>query len=104
MPWSNTPEERQRSSRVYGAEWRRKRQVQLERDRYRCQLQLEGCIGRATEVDHILGVDADPGHNHLRSVCASCHRQRTAQQGGGFRSNPGSRRAPDPPHRPNTQW
>ena len=104
MPWQKTPEERPCSSRVYGAEWKRKRQAQLERDRYRCQLQLESCTGRATEVDHLYGAAADPSHNHLRSVCSSCHKRRTAQQGGGFGANPGKRRAPDPPHRPRTRW
>jgi len=104
MPWSNDSESRRRSSRTYGANWRRKRLAQLERDRWRCQLRLPGCQGAASEVDHILGAEQDPDHQALRSVCSSCHKQRTAQQGGGFRTNPGKRRAADPPHRPNTRW
>ena len=56
----------------------------------------------ATEVDHILGADLDPGHTRLRSVCSSCHKQRTAQQGGGFRQQRSG--PPDPPHTSRTQW
>jgi 5-methylcytosine-specific restriction endonuclease McrA len=103
MPWDKkTPAERQRSNRTYGADWRRKRQAQLERDRWRCQLQLEGCQGAASEVDHILGAQADPNHTALRSVCSSCHKKRTAEQGGGWRKRNGP--APDPPHQARTQW
>jgi hypothetical protein len=37
-------------------EWRRVRRLVLERDRWRCQLQLpEVCEGRATQVHHTLG-------------------------------------------------
>ena len=71
MPWQKTPEERPCSSRVYGAEWKRKRQAQLERDRYRCQLQLESCTGRATEVDHLYGAAADPSQEDWAALTAA---------------------------------
>jgi 5-methylcytosine-specific restriction endonuclease McrA len=73
MPWNKDEAARKRSNRIYGADWRRKRAAQLEWDRHRRQLQLPGCTINATEVDHILGADLDPGHTQLRSVCASCH-------------------------------
>ena len=98
MSWANDRQSRQRSSRVYGADWRRKRLAQLERDRWRCQLRLEGCQGAATEVDHILGANADPGHTALRSVCSSCHKQRTARQGDH------RKKAADPAPTPRTDW
>jgi 5-methylcytosine-specific restriction endonuclease McrA len=101
MPWPTDPAARRRSNATYGADWRRKRRAQLERDRWRCQLRLEGCQGAASEVDHILGAQADPQHTALRSVCKSCHRKRTGQQG-----NSASRgAAPDPePLQHRTQW
>jgi 5-methylcytosine-specific restriction protein A len=41
------------------------------------------CVGRATEVDHIIqpeaGGTSDLGN--LRAVCGPCHRRRTGQQG-----------------------
>lgn len=102
MPWQNDPASRRRDAKVYGPEWRRARKRQLEADGYRCQLGLPGCTIRATEVDHVHGADADPHHRVLRSVCANCHRKRTAEQGGGYRNRDPRRSDPDP--RPRTQW
>ncbi len=58
----------------------------MERDGYRCQLGLPGCLGIATEVDHIAStayigvsreqVDADG----CQAVCAPCHSQKTAAE------------------------
>ena len=51
----------------------------LERDDYTCQIQLPGCTGLATDVDHI-GDRDDHSDDNLRSGCSSCHDRRTYQQ------------------------
>lgn len=51
----------------------------LQRDGYQCRLRLPGCLGRATEVDHIVPRAAGGpvfDLDNLRAVCASCHRKR----------------------------
>lgn len=53
----------------------------LERDGYRCQIQLDGCTGTATHVDHITplskgGVDTD---FNLQAACAHCNLRKGAQ-------------------------
>jgi 5-methylcytosine-specific restriction endonuclease McrA len=63
----------------YDGFWRKVRQIVLERDDRRCQLR-PGCLGEATEVDHIADVAMggslyDP--DNCRSVCAPCHRRRS---------------------------
>lgn len=101
MPWDKTPESRRRDSRVYGAEWRRKRLECLKRANWRCEIRLEGvCIGAATQVDHIEQADNDPSHKRLRAACEPCHAKTTAQQGGGYRSKQNG----DPEPRPRTSW
>jgi 5-methylcytosine-specific restriction enzyme A len=102
MPWSNDREARRRSDATYGARWRKARQRALERARWKCEARLDGCTGAATEVDHVLGAQADPEHTTLRAVCSPCHRKITAQQGGGFRS--GGRGGADPEPHPRTSW
>lgn len=99
--WQKSAADRARDAKVYGSAWRKARKRQLEADRYRCQLGLDCCSGRATQVDHILGADADPHHRHLRSVCEACHSKVTAQQGGGAR---GRRANADPAPRQSTLW
>jgi 5-methylcytosine-specific restriction endonuclease McrA len=101
MPWEKTPADRRQDSQRYGPEWRRARKRQLEADGYRCQLGLDVCTYRATEVDHIDGAANDPHHRRLRSVCGPCHRKHTAQQGGGAR---GRRANADPEPRQSTLW
>ncbi len=100
MPWSNDRASRARSNKTYDHRWRKARADQLKRQP-RCELGLDGCTIRATEVDHVIGAAADPDHRHLRSVCTPCHRKVTAQQGGGYR---GRGSTPDPEPRPSTQW
>ena len=101
MPWTKTAESRRQDAQRYGPAWRQARKRQLERDGYRCQRQLNGCLGRASQVNHVIGAEADPGHRHLRSVCEPCHRKVTAQQGGGAR---GRRANADPKPRQCTLW
>lgn len=89
-----------RKDPAYGsAAWKRARAACLQRARYRCELGLDGCQGTATEADHINGLAADPQHQHLRAVCTSCHRKRTAEQ-----ANAGRRRRGEPRFMPRTQW
>jgi|SRR5581483_3638465 len=98
MPWR--PEDRG-DWRLYDHRWRRARKAQLDRQK-RCEIGLDGCTIKATEVDHINGARNDPQHRHLRSACTSCHRKITAQQGGGFRSKSATTADPEP--RPSTTW
>lgn len=44
-----------------------------------CQLQLQGCTGMSTEVDHI-GDKHDHSNGNLRGVCSPCHSKRTQAQ------------------------
>lgn len=54
--------------------WRRIRLLVLERDSYRCRLQLTGCTTVATEVHHLLPrtISGDD-IRYLRSVCRPCN-------------------------------
>ena len=57
------------------------RPVVLRRDPV-CRLQLPGCTGQSTQVDHIVAV-ADGGSDHpsnLRGVCEHCHLKHTGRQ------------------------
>ena len=76
---------RRRSVRVpavsgaYDSRWSAVRLVVLERDGWRCRLELEGCTGVAEHVDHIVplsegGARLDP--LNLRASCASCNLRR----------------------------
>ena len=47
--------------------WGRLRQRILLKDHYRCQLQLQGCLGMATTVDHKLS-RADGGGDDFDGV------------------------------------
>jgi 5-methylcytosine-specific restriction enzyme A len=68
---------------AYGAAWQRVRVQALERDGYVCQLRYPNCLGRASQVDHIVQPEAG-GTNaltNLRAVCRKCHATRTGRQG-----------------------
>lgn len=66
--------------------WIRKRAIAqkvrlavLERDGYECRLRLPGCLGRATEVDHIVPRAAGGpvfDLDNLRAACRSCNTRR----------------------------
>ncbi len=60
--------------------WRRVRLVVLERDGWRCRIRGARCLGKATEVDHVVplvhGGDAlDP--SNLRASCKPCNAGRS---------------------------
>ena len=104
MPWQNDRDSRCRTSVTYGATYRRNRDKAMRRARWRCELRLDGCIGAASECDHIVSVADGGGHevSNLRAACGPCHKQRTAQQGHDARR--GGRSATDPPCTPRTSW
>jgi hypothetical protein len=80
--------------------WKRARAAALRRAGNRCELGLDGCTYRATEVDHVNGIDNDPNHTNLRAACTSCHRKVTAKQGAAARR----RKSADPECTPRTWW
>lgn len=63
----------------YGGPWRRIRRQILQRDNHVCQIQMRGCLGVATQVDHIIPV-AKGGPwwepENLRAACGYCNNQR----------------------------
>jgi 5-methylcytosine-specific restriction protein A len=66
------------SKRGSTTRWRTLRAQILARDGYRCQLRLPGCLGEATEVDHIQtrhNGGGDQPHN-LRASCEKCNGNR----------------------------
>jgi 5-methylcytosine-specific restriction protein A len=69
---------------AYGGDWKERVRRVLARDGYQCQLRYPDiCIGRATQVDHIVQPEAG-GTNaleNLRAVCRRCHARRTGRQG-----------------------
>ena len=79
--WSNPPPA---NSYAYGDGWQVIRKRVLERDGYQCQLRYADiCIGRASQVDHIVQPEAGGGSDlaNLRAVCVRCHARRTGRQG-----------------------
>jgi 5-methylcytosine-specific restriction protein A len=56
--------------------WRSTSKRVLERDGYRCQIRLPGCLGRATAADHIVEL-ADGGElldmANLQAACKPCN-------------------------------
>ena len=80
--------------RLRTSQWQQLRRAILARDGWRCQIKDEGCLGIATETDHIVPSVEDPAGfwdtSNLRASCAPCNRKRGAQvsnrRGGGFRS------------------
>jgi 5-methylcytosine-specific restriction enzyme A len=68
---------------TYRGNWPQQRVRALERDGYVCQLRYRGCLGRASEVDHIVQPEAggDNSLSNLRAVCRRCHATRTGRQG-----------------------
>lgn len=67
----------------------------LDRDDHTCRIRLPGCIGRATEVDHIAAGDNHDDAN-LQAACEPCHRRKSAQEGVTARRRHRQRRDPEP--------
>jgi len=65
-------------SRPRGNAFEPTRQRILERDHWRCQIQLDCCTGRATVVDHIVPLSRGGTDNedNLRAACAPCNLKR----------------------------
>ncbi len=51
----------------------------MTRDKGACRLRYSGCLGTATEVDHILQGD-DHSLTNLQAVCTACHKVKTNKQ------------------------
>jgi 5-methylcytosine-specific restriction protein A len=68
---------------AYSGGWKERRLRVLERDGYVCQLRFPGCLGNASQVDHIVQPEAggDDSLENLRAVCRKCHATRTGRQG-----------------------
>jgi 5-methylcytosine-specific restriction protein A len=72
------------NSYAYGSGWSERARQVLQRDGYRCQLRYPDiCVGRASQVDHIVQPEAGGGSDpaNLRAVCVRCHARRTGRQG-----------------------
>lgn len=72
------------TARGYGHTWRKLRERILKRDNYLCvKCAAIGRVAVATDVDHIKakahGGTDEP--SNLQSLCAPCHREKTAKEG-----------------------
>lgn len=68
--------------RTYDHQWQRVRLKVLRRDGYRCRIQGPRCEGDATDVDHIVPVDAGGPRlelMNLRAACRPCNSGRAAR-------------------------
>lgn len=78
--------------------WARIRVRVLQRDRWCCQLHYDGCLRRASEVDHV-GEPDDHRDEVLRAVCHPCHATRSGRQGAAVTNGRhAQRRRPPEPH------
>jgi 5-methylcytosine-specific restriction enzyme A len=69
---------------TYGSGWQVIRKQVLVRDGFMCRLRyVDICVGRASQVDHIVQPEAGGGSDlaNLRAVCVPCHARRTGRQG-----------------------
>ena len=64
------------------AVWRRTSTAKLSAAGYKCEAQLPGCTGLATDVHHIKPIQTPEGWNlrldwdNLEAVCVRCHNKR----------------------------
>jgi 5-methylcytosine-specific restriction enzyme A len=92
--WSRPPPA---NAYAYSSGWQAIRKKVLERDGYRCQLRYAViCIGRASQVDHIVQPEAGgtDALENLRAVCRRCHARRTGRQGALAKQRAAQRRNP----------
>jgi 5-methylcytosine-specific restriction protein A len=68
---------------AYSGDWPQRVRAVLKRDGYVCQLHYDICVGRASQVDHIVQPEAGGTGDlsNLRAVCVKCHARRTGRQG-----------------------
>lgn len=94
MPWANGPS---RTSTPAHRAWRK---AVLERDGYLCQAGGPGCLGRATQADHIVAVELGGEELDLangQALCDPCHKVKTqADAMEGIRRMPSRYRKPEP--------
>ena len=71
--------EDQMARKDYDHQWQQVRKVILERDGHTCQIRFDGCLGHATDVDHIMPL-AEGGarldSRNLRAACKPCNNAR----------------------------
>ena len=60
--------------------WSSLRLSVLRRDRRTCQARFDGCVGTATEVDHIYRGN-DHSEDNLRAICKPCHSFKSSIEG-----------------------
>jgi 5-methylcytosine-specific restriction endonuclease McrA len=80
-------------------DWKKRRQVVLARDGYRCTWVENGvrCPRPATDVDHIRPGD-DHSLTNLRSLCRQHHLSKSGREGRAAHRPRPSRLRPQPPH------
>lgn len=81
MAWSEYEGRRrvERPSREVAREWA---SAVLTRDRHLCRLRLKGCLGVATEADHIVPVTEGGEYvlSNGQAVCTPCHKIKTQEE------------------------
>ncbi|WP_335953708.1 HNH endonuclease signature motif containing protein [Acinetobacter higginsii] len=82
--WNKRPQRAgSTTERGYGHAWRKLREQVLQRDGFICVKHYAmGQVVEATDVDHIISKEnggADDLDN-LQSLCAACHREKTAKE------------------------
>ena len=53
--------------------WQRVRKFVLQRDNYECQLQLDGCVSKATHAHHTIGRHTRFDPKYLVASCEHCN-------------------------------
>lgn len=62
------------------ANWSRLRRQVLREAEGRCEIRLAGCVGEASDVDHIRRGD-DHSRANLRAACRRCHALKSSAEG-----------------------
>ena len=84
--WKSDKERGTRQQRGYGEDWQRLRKAKLAANPLCEEHKKDGVPQSATEVHHTVPFNGinDPlrlDWNNLQSVCAECHRKKTARRG-----------------------
>src|SRR5262249_27132821 len=67
------------AARGYDAEWRKIRKRHLAANPF-CVFKFKGCLGWASEVDHIDGNTKNNKPSNHRSACKPCHSRHSRRQ------------------------